>query len=215
MYKIDLHTHSVASHDGGISAEQYRKALDNRTLDVIAITDHGGIDFGLQLRQELGERIIVGQEIMTSAGEIIGLFLKKKISDGLSTQQTIKHIKDQGGLVYIPHPFETVRHGLHPSVLDELVDYIDIVEVVNGRAFLQNRSQQAVIWAKLNHKIGVASSDAHGWRGIGRTFTQTPNQPTESNLLSELSRSNPIIGRPKIHDLLYPKLNKFKKKLVR
>lgn len=213
MYRVDLHTHSAASHDGGISADQYRRILSTRILDVVAITDHGGIDFGLQLRQQLGKQIIVGQEIMSRAGEIIGLYLKKKVADGLSPHETISQIKNQHGLVYIPHPFETVRRGLHPSVVDELVDHIDIMEVVNGRAFLQNRSQQAVIWAKLNKKIGVASSDAHGARGIGRTFTQCSSLPTKSTLLEELAHSNPIIGRPTARALLYPKFNKLKKKL--
>ena len=215
MYKVDLHTHSVASHDGGITADHYRSVLTEGTLNMIAVTDHGGIDFALKLRQQIGKQIIVGQEIITSAGEIVGLYLKKKISDGLSPHETISQIKNQRGFVYIPHPFETVRHGLHPSVLDELVDYVDIIEVVNGRAFLQNRSQQAVIWAKLNKKIGAASSDAHGVRGLGRTYTQVRNMPTKSTLLEELASSTPITGRPTARALLYPKINKLKKRLAR
>src|SRR5580765_8441960 len=97
MFRVDLHTHSVASPDGGISADQYAHALSTGLLDVIAITDHNQIDFALNL-------------------------------------------KDQGGLVYIPHPFETVRKGLHPATLEELIDYVDVVEICNGRVLLQNRS---------------------------------------------------------------------------
>lgn len=215
MYKADFHTHSTASHDGGITEQQYRKLLGEGMLDLVAITDHGGIDFGLSLRQQLGKQIIVGQEIMTTAGEIIGLYLNKPIKDGLTPHETVANIKNQNGLVYIPHPFENIRNGLHPSVLDELIDHVDIIEVVNGRAFLQNRSEQAVIWAKLNKKLGVASSDAHGIRGVGRTFTQLRSLPTKSTLLEELSKSTPITSRPSARALLYPKLNKLRKRLAR
>lgn len=212
MYKLDLHTHSSASPDGGITAEQYAQAISTNLLDVIAITDHNHIDFAIGLQQRLGDSIIVGEEIMTTNGEIIGLYLTKLIQPGLSPLETVTQIKDQGGIVYIPHPFETVRKGLHPSVLEELIDYIDIVEVCNGRAFLQNRSAQAVIWAKLNHIIGVASSDAHGYRGLGKTYTRAKKLPTVGELISVISSSTPVTDRPGIRSLLYPKYHRIRKK---
>ena len=212
MYKLDLHTHSSASPDGGITAEQYAQAISTNLLDVIAITDHNHIDFAIGLQQRLGDSIIVGEEIMTTNGEIIGLYLTKLIQPGLSPLETVTQIKDQGGIVYIPHPFETVRKGLHPSVLEELIDYIDIVEVCNGRAFLQNRSAQAVIWAKLNHIIGVASSDAHGYRGLGKTYTRAKKLPTVDELISVISSSTPVTDRPGIRSLLYPKYHRIRKK---
>lgn len=212
MYKVDLHTHSVASPDGGLSAAQYARALNEKVLDAVAITDHNRIDFATRLREDLGDRIIVGEEIMSTSGEIIGLYLKDSIRSGLSPLETVKQIKDQGGIVYIPHPFESVRKGLHPAVLEELIDYIDLVEVVNGRAFLQNRSAQAAIWARLNRVLGAASSDAHGWRGLGRTYTQLRQLPTRESLLDEISRGAPITARPSTRSLLYPKYNRLKKK---
>ena len=129
MFKVDLHTHSEDSHDGGITQQQYMKALDKNLLDYIAVTDHNSIDFATRLKSELGERIIVGEEIMSSAGEIIGLYLSKVVMAGLTPRETIRQIKDQNGLVYIPHPFETIRKGLHPSIMEELLEFIDIVEV--------------------------------------------------------------------------------------
>src|SRR4051812_4619386 len=116
MFKIDLHTHSVESKDGGISFEQYAHALSTNRLDVIAITDHDTIDFATHAQTELGDRIIVGEEIMSTGGEIVGLYLKEAVKAGLSPLETVKQIREQGGLVYVPHPFETVRKGLHPSV---------------------------------------------------------------------------------------------------
>ena len=213
MFKIDLHTHSEASKDGGIKAQQYAHALSIGLLDVIAVTDHNTIDFATQLQAQLGDRIIVGEEIMTTVGEIIGLFLTQRIQPGLSPLETVQQIKQQGGLVYIPHPFESVRKGLHPALMEELVDYIDMVEVCNGRAFLQNRSSQAVIWAKLNHVIGVASSDAHGLKGLGKTYTRVKKLPSKDDFASVLLHGIPVTDRPGIRALLYPKYHLLRKKL--
>lgn len=213
MYKIDLHTHSFVSPDGGITPEQYAKALSTNLLDIIAVTDHNRIDLALELRHNLGDRIIVGEEIMTTGGEIIGLYLERSIRAGLSPLETVKQIKDQGGIVYVPHPFESIRSGLYPGVLEELIDYIDVMEVCNGRAFLQNRSAQAAIWAKLNHVIGAASSDAHGVRGLGKTYTRTPELPSHNDLLKILAHGVPVTDRPGVRALLYPKYNVWLKKM--
>lgn len=213
MFKVDLHTHSSASPDGGISEAQYRKALDIGLLDCIAVTDHNRIDYAQELQSGLGERIIVGEEIMSSAGEIIGLFLSEPVPSGLTPQDTIAAIRSQNGLVYIPHPFETIRKGLHPGVLEELAEDIDMVEVCNGRAFAQNRSEQAVVWAKLNHVIGMASSDAHGYHGLGRTYTQLSELPNRDNLLKLSMSGIPRTEQPGIRALLYPKYHRLKRKI--
>jgi predicted metal-dependent phosphoesterase TrpH len=215
MFKVDLHTHSVVSPDGSITADQYHRAIGSNLLDVIAITDHNRIDFAQELAHKMGDIIIVGEEIMSTAGEIIGLFLKKVVEPGLTPQETIKQIKDQGGLVYIPHPFETVRKGLHPSTLSEIIDYIDVIEICNGRAFFQNKSQQAVVWARINGKRGAASSDAHGFRGLGTTYMSFPEKPTRDNFLELLSAGVPMTSRPSVRALLYPKLNRLRKKVGR
>jgi predicted metal-dependent phosphoesterase TrpH len=213
MFNVDLHTHSVASPDGGISAAQYKRVLEKGILDCVAITDHNTIDFATRLQTSLGDRIIVGEEIMTNAGEIIGLFLTQAVQPGLTPLETVQLIKAQGGLVYIPHPFETIRKGLHPAVLEDIVDFIDIIEICNGRAFVQNRSSQTVVWTKLNHKLGAASSDAHGLAGIGRTYTRLSALPTRDTLLELLSTGTPITRRASLRALLYPKYHRFKRKV--
>ena len=213
MFKVDLHTHSVASPDGGISAHQYRQVLEKGILDAVAVTDHNTADFALELQRELGDRIIVGEEIMSSHGEIIGLYLTATIPGGLSPLDTIRQIKDQGGLVYIPHPFETIRKGIGPQALEEIAEYIEIMEVCNGRAFMQNRSSQAVVWARLNHVAGAASSDAHGVKGLGKTFSSLPELPTKENLVSLLERGVLRTGTPGPRALLYPKYHRLRKRL--
>jgi predicted metal-dependent phosphoesterase TrpH len=206
MYKVDLHTHSVAD-------EQYRRSLTGGFLDVIAITDHNSIDFATRLNQELKDQIIVGEEIMTKDGEIIGLYLDRLVRPHQTLAQTIIDIKQQGGIVYVPHPFETVRKGIHPKALEEVMNDIDIIEVCNGRAFFQDRSQQAVVWARLNNVITAASSDAHGVKGLGKTYTIFSEQPTRDSLLKILSTATMQAEKPSVRALLYPKYHRLRKKL--
>lgn len=213
MLKIDLHTHSAASPDGGIKATQYKKLLSSGRLDYIAVTDHNTIDFAVELNKELGDKIIVGEEIMSNQGELIGLFLTKRVKPGLSALQTAKAIHDQGGIVYIPHPFETVRKGLQGDVLDEIADQVDIIEAYNGRAFLQNRTSLTIAWAQKHGKQIFASSDAHGLRGVGHTYTTTAKPLTPTNVVSILATAHVVVGRPPVSSLLYPHYHRLRRKV--
>lgn len=212
---IDLHTHSAGSRDGGITLEQYRTLLDDNRLDYIAITDHDGIAQARHIHDKLGERIIIGEEISTTEGDLIGLYLKKPVPAGLSAKKTVRLIKEQDGLVYLPHPFETIRHGLDEATMDTISEDIDIVETCNGRAFAQNRSERALLWAKLHQKPAAASSDAHGIRGIGATYTTIHESPTRTNLPKLLERARLTYQKPPKVSLLYPKYHTIKKKFIR
>jgi predicted metal-dependent phosphoesterase TrpH len=211
MLKIDLHTHSVASPDGGISAEQYAKSLESGLLDYIAITDHDRIDFALGLNKALGERIIVGEEISTIQGELVGLYLNTLVKPGQTAIATARAIKDQGGIVYVPHPFETVRIGIGREVLDSIAELVDIVEVHNGRAFAQNFSSKAAAWAKSNGKSGASSSDAHGFKGLGYSYSNVEEAPARDTLVKMLRMTHLAHRRAPLFTLLYPKLNRLKK----
>lgn len=214
MFKIDLHTHSTGSVDGGISAAQYAQAIENGTLDFIAVTDHDSITHAVQLKKTLGEHIIVGEEISTREGEIIGLFLKEAIPSGLSALEVVQAIHKQDGLVYVPHPFETVRHGVSATVLEHIMEEVDIIEIYNGRAIFQNKGPQATTVARLNNKPGAASSDAHGAKGLGCAYSQLKHKPTSKNLVDELQTAHLMMRHPPLKTLLYPKINRFRKRFV-
>ncbi|PID32081.1 hypothetical protein CR970_02485 [Candidatus Saccharibacteria bacterium] len=211
--KLDLHTHSVDSPDGGISRAQYQKLLHNGTLDVIAVTDHNTIRFAQLLQREFGNRIIVGEEVTTTGGDLVGLFLEKAIPKGLAPLEAAQRIKDQGGIVYIPHPFESVRSGLQANDLETIVDLVDIVEIYNGRALFQNKSKQALLWARLHGKAGASSSDAHGVRGAGRAYTVVGKQPTAHNIVQLLQRPEFALGKPTIRSVLYPKYHRIRQRV--
>jgi predicted metal-dependent phosphoesterase TrpH len=213
MYKIDLHTHSTSSPDGGISIDQYLRAIDDELLDCIAITDHNRIDVAEKLHKSLGNKIIVGEEISSLAGDIVGLFLTSAIRPGLSLIDTIHAIKSQGGIVYIPHPFETIRKGLKKRDLNDIIDSVDIVETYNGRAMIQNKGPQAAVWAKLHKKPSAASSDAHGIKGLGSTFTSVKKIPDANNLIELLSYGHMHTHRPPLRTLLYPKIHRLRNTL--
>lgn len=213
MYKVDLHSHSVASPDGGISPEQYAKILETEALDYIAITDHDRVDFALGLQKALGDKIIVGQEVTTSQGELVGLYLNKAIEPGMPAAQTAHAIHDQGGLVYVPHPFETVRRGLSRETLDSIAGLVDIVEVHNGRAWFQNFSPQAAAWAKMHGKAGASSSDAHGYHGTGYSYSILEEKPSRGSLAESLRMTHLAHRRAPLYTLLYPKMNRLKKSL--
>lgn len=213
MYKVDLHTHSVASRDGGISPDQYAKALETEKLDYIAITDHDRIDFAIGLNKALGDKIIVGQEITTTQGELIGLYLHTVIPAGKTAQETAHLIKDQGGLVYVPHPFETVRSGMQRDVLDTIAELVDIVEIHNGRALSQKHALQAATWAKLHNKPGASSSDAHGYKGLGHSYSILTELPSRGSLTSTIKMTALAHRRAPAYTLLYPKLNRLGKKV--
>jgi predicted metal-dependent phosphoesterase TrpH len=177
---------------------------------MIAVTDHNRIDFALELQKELGDAIIVGEEITALEGEIIGLYLTEVIPAGLSAIETTQRIHAQGGLVYIPHPFETVRKGLPLAILNEIADQVDIIETYNGRS-MQNRASKAGTWASEHYVPGAASSDAHGRRGWGNTYSILAEEPTKETLVALIAnatyntQSTGLVGR------LYPKLNRLRK----
>jgi predicted metal-dependent phosphoesterase TrpH len=214
MIKIDLHTHSTASKDGGITLEQYKKILNTGILNAIAITDHDRIDFALKAREILGEKqIIVGQEVTTTDGDIIGLYLKNPITVGLSAKEAADEIHNQGGIVCIPHPFENLRKGINIQVLNDIVNSVDLIEVHNGRAVFQNFSSSAIAWAEENNKLSVANSDAHGFKGVGKTYTsikKIPSGPEE--LVKLLSDAKFNTKYPPLITLAYPAKNKILKK---
>jgi len=209
MIRIDLHTHSEASKDGSIKPEQYAEILENEILDVVAITDHNRIDFATGMQKALGEKyIIVGEEIMTSQGEIIGLFLTKNVEPGMSAQRTVDEIKSQDGIVYIPHPFEKVRSGIPLEILNAIKPDVDIIEGFNGRAISKKHGLQALAWGKRNNVAVASSSDAHGKKAIGYAHTSITKRPSK-NTLARLIKSGQIVSKkPPLYTLGYPKLNR-------
>jgi len=209
-YKIDLHTHSIISPDGGISEAGYQKLFEKGVLDVVAITDHNRIAFAQKMQKQFGDKVIVGEEITTTDGEMIGLFLTEVVPQRLSAEETAKMIRQQGGLVYIPHPFETFRQGIQLHVLETIVAIIDIVEVFNGRGKWRGKADDAASFAKKYQLAGAASSDAHGYFGVGKTFSQVEEKPSRETLKKLLDQGRLQKQYAPLWTFLYPTINRIR-----
>ncbi len=212
-YQLDLHTHSIISYDGGITDEEYRKFLRGDDHRFLAITDHNEISMGLELKNEFGDRVIVGEEIKTTEGEIIGLYLTDLIPPGLSCKETVAAIRKQGGLVYVPHAFEIRRQGLNLQTLSKLSKSIDIMEVFNARGFEPWTSRQAEQFAAKRGIAVASSSDAHSLRGLGTACSLVAQQPTRQNLVRLLEKAHYKKQAAPLWSFLAPMRNKLKKKL--
>ncbi len=214
MYKIDLHTHSSISHDGGITEQQYQTLLEKDPTAVVAITDHNEISLAQKLSIMYSGRVIVGEEIMSESGEIIGLFLHSRIQPGLSALATCQAIKEQGGLVYVPHPFEKTRHGIPKHILEHLVSYVDIIEGYNARSkepWLRKRAEQ---FAKDHGLIVVAASDAHGRNGLFSSYVAGDDVFSHSTLLDQLSSAHMVKRSASWLAFIDPVRNKINKLLA-
>ncbi len=211
--KVDLHTHSILSPDGSLRERDYVALLENGKLNCIAITDHNTIEFALKLQKKLGSQIIVGEEIATTDGEIIGLFLTQSISKGLSMIETVREIKKQNGLVYIPHPFETRRQGIAENILDEIIDQVDILEVFNGRSFQPETRVLAKEFVKKYNLAPAGSSDAHCLLGIGNSYSIISDVPGQKNLVLLLRNGTVNEKRAPRLSYLCPKINRIRKLL--
>jgi predicted metal-dependent phosphoesterase TrpH len=210
-YKIDFHTHSIISHDGGISAYEYDRILTEGKVDVVAITDHNKIDFALEMYKKHGNKIIVGEEILTKEGEIIGLFLNSKIEPYLSLEETVQRIREQNGLVYVPHPFEVTRKGFSKQVLQRVASMVDIIEVFNARSKEPWKSNLALRFAEENNLVFAASSDAHSVSGIS-AHSIVSEIPERDNLLSLLNAGSLHKERAGMFAYAAPTINRIKKK---
>jgi predicted metal-dependent phosphoesterase TrpH len=183
-----MHTHSEASPDSRTPIAEQARAVRAASIDVICATDHNTIAGGLRLR-ELAEgfRVVIGEEISTRDGEIIGLFLERAIPRDLSGEETIARIHEQGGLVVVPHPFSmNRRYHIRRAALDRLRPQIDALEIFNAREaiFLNNRS--AAAYAKEHNIVGTAGSDAHRASEIGRAFVDMPDFVGRADFLDSL-----------------------------
>lgn len=175
MIKVDLHVHTAYSPDSITSLQQAVARCKKNGIDCVAVTDHNSILGALKLREMAPFTVIVGEEITTRSGEIIGYFLNEEIPAHLPTEEAVRRIKDQGGLVCIPHPFDRLRRStLRRKALEALVPYIDIIETFNSRVLLSRHNLSARLFALANGLLCSAGSDAHTVSEIGDAYVQMP-----------------------------------------
>jgi len=202
--RIDLHVHTTYSEDCWVPLEAVIEAVLESSVDSIAVTDHNELDGALQVAAEAPFPVIAGEEIASQQGEIAGLFLSEWIPPGLSAQDTIDRIKEQGGLVYVPHPLAwDVPTALGLKNLEAIIGRVDILEVFNAR-ILRHRDNLAVQEVARQHDIPMAAgSDAHFAREIGRAGVEMDSFDGPAEFLENL-RAGTVFGRrtPYLYSLI-------------
>lgn len=195
---IDLHCHTSASFDCLARPADVVKAAAARGLTHIVITDHDRIDGALAARAAApdGLTVIVGEEVKTAEGDLIGAFLERAVAPGLSAVETVAAIREQGGLVGIPHPFDRLRGSpLTDARLVALASLVDWVEVHNAR-LVGGGNDQAHAFAREHDRAGVAVSDAHSTLEVGVAYTALEGDPaTAAGLLAALPTAEIVPGR--------------------
>ncbi len=160
-------------------------------IQAIAVTDHNQIEGALDLRAQAPDlRVIVGEEISTRDGEVIGLFLKQQIEAGRDIRETCLEIKNQGGLVYVPHPFDRLKvHRVRRRHLMRILDLVDIIEVYNAKISLPIYNARAKRFADRHGKIGAVGSDSHYISAIGAAINVMEPFDGPEDFLDKLSRA--------------------------
>ncbi|MGD0018732.1 MAG: PHP domain-containing protein [Candidatus Limnocylindrales bacterium] len=189
---IDLHCHTSASFDSLANPAAVARAAASRGLTHLAVTDHDRIDAALRLRDAAppGLTIIVGEEVKTADGDLIAVFLRQAVPPGLSAVETIAAIREQGGLVGVPHPFDGLRGFGRKSGarLESIAHLVDWVEAYNARVIGGSANEKAALFAREHNLPGVGASDSHTVLEVGVTYNIVAGDPgTPEALLASLA----------------------------
>ena len=170
MLTLEYHCHTNASKDSLTEPADLIRAARRRGLDRVVVTDHNSIA-GAKAAQTLDpELIIVGEEIMTTKGEILAAFVREEIPAGLTPLETIQILKEQGAFISVSHPFDEWRKGgWKEADLLEIIPFVDAIEVFNSRCMDPNFNHRARAFAEKHHLAGTVGSDAHGVIELGRS----------------------------------------------
>jgi predicted metal-dependent phosphoesterase TrpH len=197
--RMDMHLHTRASFDCLSDPHAVVQAALARGLDRICITDHNEISAAVELHAEHPDRIIVGEEVRTAEGvDIIGLFLMERIPKGTPARETCERIAEQGGIVYVPHPFAGGKGG-GGRILSKIADLIHAVEGFNARIHNPALNARAAQWAAQRRLPLGAGSDAHTLMEVGRAYVELPAFDTTPASLLHALRQGRLHGRLSSH----------------
>lgn len=198
--RVDCHLHTAFSGDATTTVEQLAERVARVGLDVVCVTDHHTLDGArAALQRGVGARVVIGEEIRTRAGEVIGLFLTGRIPYVLPVEDAVARIRDQGGLVYAPHPLDPSRLGVGERLAELATGgSIDVVEIFNAKVRDGRDNERAAEAASRLGLPGGAGSDAHDPEGIGAAYLEMPDFEGPASFLTAL-RSARVVGAFRDH----------------
>ena len=205
--RADFHSHSNYSRDSVIGPEAFVERCRRRGIDCIAVTDHDEIEGAFVIEKLAAEwapgelKVIVGEEVKTAEGEIIGLFLKELVPPGLAPEETIRCIHEQRGLAVVPHPYDVFRRSvIKPAALERVKEQVDAIEGFNCRNILARHDERAEALAREVDKPLTLGTDAHCPWELGGAWLEIDDFETPQALLEALrgarrlgSRSLPMV----------------------
>ena len=174
--RLDLHVHTRYSHDSAAPVRSVAERCRDAGLGLVAVTDHNNIRGALEVREMADIPVIIGEEIKSSEGDIIGLFLEEAVPAGLSPAETVRQVKAQGGVVGVPHPFDRVRPtALGRRALVSILPSVDFLEGYNGHTLFSADNRKGADFAAEHSVPTVACSDSHSAWELGRSYTEIPD----------------------------------------
>ncbi len=192
--RADLHSHTHFSKDGLTTPEEFVRRNVEAGIDCIAVSDHNNIEGALAVEKLAPFRVIVSEEIRSTEGEIIGYFLHDPVPRDLTPEETVRAIKEQHGLVGVPHPFDRARRSpLKTAALLRILPDVQILETFNARNLFQRDNRRAAEFATQHGLIPSAGSDAHWGPEVGHTWVEMPNFSGPDDFLEAL-RAGRIYG---------------------
>lgn len=193
--RLDLHMHTAASHDCLSDPDAVLEAARSRGVDRIAITDHDRIEAALDLHRRHPEAVIPGEEVKTAEGiDVIGLYLSEGIPKGTPAEEVCRRVRDQGGVVYLPHPFASGKGG-GGRYAEELASRVDVIEVFNARLHPGRLNGPARELARRHGLPGGAGSDAHTVGEVGGAWVEVPRHANEPKAFLEALDRGRVHGR--------------------
>ena len=171
MLTVELHCHTIASKDSLTPPADLVETARHKGIGRVIVTDHNTIQ-GARVAQVLDpELVIIGEEIMTTSGEILAAFVRDEIPPGLSPQETIRRLKEQGAFISVSHPFDELRKGAwQEDALLEILPLVDAIEVYNSRCMLPSFNRRAKEFSVKHNIAGTVGSDAHAAFELGRSL---------------------------------------------
>ena len=172
--KFETHCHSNRSKDSLNKLVDLIRVAKKKNISRLAITDHNRIDGAIAAKEKAPDLIIVGEEILTTKGELLAFFVKELVPSGLSPMEAIERLRDQNAFISVSHPFDMLRQGWEIADLKIISPFVDAIEIFNARCFSKGINDQAVQFAKENNLNGTVGSDAHTLPEVGKAVLSIP-----------------------------------------
>ena len=193
MYLVEFHSHTNASKDSLTPPAELIAAARAKGIDRLVITDHNTIAGALAAKEIDPELVIVGEEIMTTRGEILAAFVWEEIPPKLTPEETIRRLREQGAFISVSHPFDKMRSGgwREPDLL-EIIPLVDAIEVYNSRCMFPGFNREARRFAEKHNLAGTVGSDAHATFEVGRSLLRLDPFDGPDEMRAVIRRGEPI-----------------------